>query len=91
MDDSRMKSLMFMENGAKLIDDGDEHTFAFRAIIIREDTVIEEWEDQDGLDLVAYYDISGVTLSVTDPILMVPGGLKNGKFELTSGSAWVIY
>lgn len=90
MDASTAYSLMFGENGVKLIDDADEHLFAFKGIIIREDTVIEEWLDQEGFNIVTHYDINGVTLYVTDPILMVPAGKKNGKFELTSGSVWVI-
>jgi hypothetical protein len=90
MDDTTYKSIMLSDHGAKLIDDGNEHLISHRAIVIRESSVIEEWIDADGLDLVAFYGIAAKTLLVTDPILLIPGGKLGAKFELTSGSAWLI-
>lgn len=90
MTDTEFKSIMLSDHGAKLIDDGAEYTDSHRAIVIREDSVVEEWEDEDGFDLVAFYGIGTKTLLVSDPVLLVPGGKIGGKFELTSGSAWLI-
>ena len=83
-------SLMLADHGAKLIDDGAEYVISHRAILIREDSVVEEWLAEDGTDLVAYYGIAAKTLLVTDPALLIPGGSIGAKFELTSGSAWLI-
>lgn len=90
MNDTKFKSIMLADHGARLIDDADEHLEAGRAIVIREDTVVEEWLDLDGFDIAAFYGIKTKTLLVTDPVLLVPGGNLTGKLELTSGSVWHI-
>lgn len=81
---------MIGNNGVKLIDDTNAHTFPFRGIVIREETVISAWTDSDGFDLVNFLDISGATLLVSDPLLMIPSGKINGSITLTSGSIWAI-
>lgn len=90
MNDGRFKSIMLAENGAKLIDDTNADTYAYRAIVIREDTVIEAWTDCDGLDLIAFYGIASETLFVTDPVLLVPHNKLSKSIKLTSGSIWGI-
>jgi len=90
MTTEEFNSLMLADHGGKLIDDADEHTDSHRAILIREDSVVEEWLAEDGTDLVAYYGIASKTLLVTDPALLIPSGSMGAKFELTSGSAWLI-
>jgi len=83
-------SLMLADHGAKIIDDGDEHFDSHRAILVRENTVVEEWLAEDGTDLVAFYGIASKTLFVTDPALLIPSGSNGAKLELTSGSIWLI-
>jgi hypothetical protein len=83
-------SLMLADHGALIIADADEHVISHRAILIREESVVEEWLAEDGTDLVKFYGITGKTLFVTDPALLIPNGSIGAKFELTSGSAWLI-
>ena len=90
MNTNEFNSIMLSDHGALIIDDGDEHFIAHRAIVVREDTVIEEWKNEEGTDLVAFYGITSKVLYVTDPVLLVPGGNTGGKLELTSGSIWLI-
>jgi len=90
MNTNEFNSIMLADHGSLIIDDADEHTISHRAIVIREDTVIEEWLDESGIDLIVLYGISTKTLYVTDPVLLVPGGQKGSKIELTSGSIWLI-
>lgn len=90
MTTEEFNSLMLADHGAIIIADADEHVIAHRAILIREDSVVEEWLAEDGTDLVAFYGISGKTLLVTDPALLIPTGSIGAKFELTSGSTWLI-
>lgn len=66
------------------------NTTDFYGIVIREDTVISAWTDEDGKDLVADFGISGVTLLSTDPALIIPGSKNNGSLTLTSGSVWLL-
>jgi len=79
------------DHGGKFVTDTNPHDWAFKALVIREDTVIASWTDEDGFDLVAYYGISAVTLLVTDPVLRVPGGKVTGELTLTSGSVFGIF
>jgi hypothetical protein len=88
-----MKTFEYMQtapNGALLIDDTNAHTDDGYAVVIREDTVIAAWTDEDSRDLVAYFGISGKTLKVTDPMLIIPGQNGNGSITLTSGSLWLM-
>ena len=59
-------------------------------IVIREDTVIAAWEDEDGVDLVAEFEIGSVTVKVTDPPIMIPRNKKGVTITLTSGSIWLM-
>ena len=90
MTTENFNSLMLADHGALIIADANEHFDAHRAILIREDSVVEEWLAEDGTDLVAFYGIGTKTLFVTDPALLIPTGSIGAKFELTSGSAWLI-
>ena len=90
MTTEEFNSIMLADHGSLIIDDADEHTESHRAILIREDTVVEEWLAEDGTDLVKFYGITSKTLLVTDPALLIPGGSIGAKLELTSGSVWLI-
>lgn len=90
MTDSKFKSIMLAEQGSHLIGDIAAHTYAYRAIVVREDTVIATWKDMNGLDLVAHFGIAAKVLLATDPVLLVPFGQLSKTITLTSGSIWGI-
>jgi hypothetical protein len=68
----------------------DANTTDFYGIVIREDTVITAWTDEDGKNLLTDFNISTVTLLATDPALIIPGGKTNGSLQLASGSVWLL-
>jgi len=78
------------DHGLKLINDTDSHDFPFTALVIREDTVIDSWTDEDGFDLVAFFRIDSETLYVTDPVLKIPAGKATAELTLASGSVFGI-
>lgn len=90
MSTEEFNSIMLADHGSVLIDDADEHFIAHRAIVVREDTVIEEWLDEEGNNIMNFYGIATKTLLVTDPVFLIPGGAIGAKLELTSGSVWLI-
>jgi len=81
-----------MKGGAGLIllNTTGESTVPSKGFVIREDTIIDSWEDEDGVDLVERLNISGATLLVSDPPLWVPAGKHTKTLKLTSGSVWQI-
>ena len=76
--------------GVILLNTTAESVVPSKGIVIREDTVVDSWEDEDGVDLVERLNISGATLYVSDPPLWVPAGKKSSTLKLTSGSVWQI-
>jgi hypothetical protein len=76
--------------GMFLVSDTEVYTAGFYGLVIREDSVISSWEDEDGRNLITYLGLSGKTLTSTDSALMIPGGKYNGSFSLSSGSAWLL-
>ena len=66
------------------------NTTAFYGIVIREDTVISAWTDEDDVNLVTKFNLGTETLLSTDPALIIPGGKHNGSLTLTSGSVWLL-
>ena len=76
--------------GLVLEDGTSANTTKHYGILIRENTVISAWADEDGNDLVAKYGISGKGLLVTDPIMLVPGDKIGATITLTSGSIWIL-
>jgi hypothetical protein len=59
-------------------------------IIIREDTVIANWTDSVGNNMLTAFNIAGVTLHVTDIGLMIPENRFIRSIQLTSGSIWIL-
>jgi hypothetical protein len=59
-------------------------------IFFRSETVISAWTDEDGINLITKLGLTGVTLVVTDPPLMVPGNKKSGSITLASGSIGIL-
>jgi len=90
MNTNDFNSLMLADHGSLIIADADEHTDSHRAIVIREDTVVEEWLAEDGFNILSFYGLATKTLYATDPVLLVPGDRIGAKLELTSGSVWLI-
>ena len=82
--------ILLAANGWKLEDGTSANTTAGVGLAIVEDTVISAWEDSDGRDLVAYFGISGKTLTDKYPALIIPGGKKSATFTLTSGAVAII-
>lgn len=72
------------------VDDTDAHTITHYGLTVREDTVISSWTCKGGSkDLVAYFNISGKTLTTDDPALIIPDAWVNQgaqSITLTSGS-----
>lgn len=83
---------LLASKGALLITGTTANTSDGYGIVVREDTVIEAWTDEDGNDLLAKFGITTeVTVLTTDDIaLIIPGGLGNGSIKLTSGSVWLL-
>lgn len=78
-------------NGMILIDDtGAKTTLGdYQYILVREDTVIGTCTDENSVNLITQWDISGVTLIKGD--LLVPGNrTRLSTLTLTSGSVWLI-
>ena len=70
------------------VDDTSEHTIRHYGVVVSEDTVISAWTI-GGVDLVAYFNISGKTITTADPAMIVPEKWVNeGSYSitLTSGS-----
>ena len=76
--------------GMFLVSDTETYTAGFYGVVVREDSVISSWEDEDGRNLITYLGLSGKTLTSTDSALMIPGGKYSGTFSLSSGSAWLL-
>lgn len=81
---------MIASNGMLLIDDVLSHNLPGYGIVIRENTIINTWIDKDGNNLIDFFNISGKTLRVTDPALIIPESKKNGSITLNSGSIWLL-
>lgn len=82
--------LSIAANGWKLEDGAGANTTPAVGLVIVADTVIAAWTDTDGVDLVAYFGISGKTITDKYPPLIIPGGKKSASFQLTSGAVVAI-
>lgn len=82
--------LMTAPNGYVIESTTNPNTTPGKGIFFRSETVISAWTDEDGVDLVAKLGLAGVTLVVTDPRLMVPGGKRSGSITLASGSIGIL-
>jgi len=85
---------MSVANGIRLETGTAAVTRRIVGLIIRTDTVIAAWTAKDAngrtIDLVALFNISGVTLYNTDPAFVIPGNLEHISYTLTSGTVWEI-
>ena len=61
-----------------------EHT----GIMARETTVISEWTDSEGNNLLTTFNITEALL-VTDLALILPDGVTGSTITLSSGSIWL--
>lgn len=82
--------ILLAANGWKLEDGTGANTTACCGVAIVADTVISAWEDTDGVDLVAFFGISGKTLTDKYPALIIPGNKKSATITLTSGAVILI-
>ena len=82
--------ILLAANGWKLEDGTGANTTACCGVAIVEDTVISAWTDENSVDLVAYFGISGKTLTDKYPALIIPGSKKSGSITLTSGAVVLI-
>lgn len=80
-------------NGMYLADGVGAHAVKGYGIAIREDTVISAWTANINgvtVNMVTAFGITGKTLYVTDPALIIPDGGKSISITLTSGSVWIL-
>jgi hypothetical protein len=53
-------------------------------IVVVGDTVLTAWTDSEGTDLLAKFNITGVTLTSDFPPLIIPGGLASTNIRAAS-------
>lgn len=82
--------ILLAANGWKYEDGTGANTTPCVGLMATEDTVVASWTDSDGVDLVAYFGISGKTITTNFPAMIIPGGKKSASFALTSGAVVAI-
>lgn len=88
MDNQDFLSKMIAQSGMKLLNTTATSTFPSWGLVVREDTVIAVWTDQNDVDLVQAFEVASQTLTSVDPVLTVPNNKRTKTLKLTSGSVW---
>lgn len=75
----------------QMTENGEELRIKHYGIAVVEDTVIAEWEADDGTDLIKYFGITEA-VKTTYPALIIPDSFGLGKrIEITSGALALLY
>lgn len=68
-------------NGFYYTTSTDEVTEKHYGIVVIDDTTLTTWEDSEGTDLLAKFNITGVELTSDFPPLIIPGGLSSTSIQ----------
>lgn len=81
-------------NGAYLEAGTDANTTPHYGISVRADTVIATWTaktgNNEGVNMLTYFNIAGATLTADDIALILPEGYESVTITLTSGQVWLL-